>query len=56
MADAKIQAVVDTIIAALTPDEIESLTTHGADSEVFARLIRQADPYWPNAIVAQLHS
>jgi len=52
--DAKIQAAIDTAIASLTPAEIESLTTHGVDSEVFARLARAGDPFWPEAMAAQL--
>lgn len=57
MVNPKIQAAIDTIAANLTPAEVESLTTHGIDSEVFARLIRTGqDPYWAKAMVAQLHS
>jgi len=51
----KSQAAIDTAIDNLTPDEIKSLTSHGADSEVFARPIKNADPYWPKAIVAHLN-
>jgi len=52
--DAKIQAVIDTVIAAMTPDEIADLRTHGVDSEVFARLAHEGDPYWSKAIVVAL--
>jgi len=51
---AKIQAAIDTALAALTPADIADLTAHGTESSTFARLVQSSDPFWPKAIVAQL--
>lgn len=52
----KIQATIDTAIAALSPAEVVDLTAQGTKSDTFARLSQASDPYWPQAMVAQLRS
>jgi len=52
----KIQATIDTAIATLTSAEIADLTAQGAESSTFARLSQASDPYWAQAVVAQLQS
>jgi len=52
----KVQTAIDTVIATLNPTEVVDLTSTGTQSKTFARLSENADPYWAQAVVAQLCS